>query len=916
MGFWFDLAERIQEAIRIKQLLSRLSRAKENALRELMGLPPKTSWWDECTTNIMTFFRDKICQTMFPCCIYDVNRRKKRPSCWTSPTFREFLGFLGGIILTMISYLMMVYQMEMPPVAAFPLCAIGGLAITLTMAFSSNIRCLVLLMLPQFFSSKGRMLLLTYAMILAMSHPLNNVKVNIGVMAQSATCGQEKALNETKALVKSAVAPMQSIMDSIKDVLSKLVDFSNMMKKTYSTLRQTVMEIGSTIKRVGRWLASIVDRCNDKMGAPYKKCKKVFEDAVNDCKSKLSFLGGVCDIADGFGILCNIVRVGELLCHVVKFIKDLIENAVDLPTQKILSSAKEMFYFNVSIKYSFNYTMTQSKKYSQIKEDISKDIMSYLDNIILIVRVFRNAMVITATFILIKALIYRSKWLSNDRYDNIYITFTVRDLDERRYQKSKPGIMPLNFDERNKYVESVPAHTKLHVAGTGPMADMYRSVVGMFDPISDTSKSKTDVTPCVPHPSEPDWDLYRLIAFIYFACLILTITEAYGLRLRHLIMGCYFPQRERKRAIWLFNHILKTRGGILANARDNMKKNKKGGVYAKHISLKGRLAASFPIVEKILKCFGWEVKSCLYCGKEGKPADYVNFVHCSFFDCDAVYCIACYADLENICAVCENAVEMKGSDGSEEEDSSKDEYQDLKNKTQKLVRQKKIEKAERERAERRENMRAQFLNFGSKEDLEGIQSNLNLNCTSAVEIWTHLRKRRNKGRSESIYLGRNNNNKNNNTNVDCEAAKTITRQTARDRTAESCRPVKGLQLSDKKVGRNLSKRNCSDSSKKWKGLFYTTDESDEEISSGSSIDTEDLDFDYQYRESSLYSTLGNKNDLFEYETVRKRRRRRKLDLVSDDIFSDTSSESEHESVDSSSPEANFLEPISVYISRE
>jgi hypothetical protein len=44
MGFWFDLAERIQEAIRIKQLLSRLSRAKENALRELMGLPPKTSW--------------------------------------------------------------------------------------------------------------------------------------------------------------------------------------------------------------------------------------------------------------------------------------------------------------------------------------------------------------------------------------------------------------------------------------------------------------------------------------------------------------------------------------------------------------------------------------------------------------------------------------------------------------------------------------------------------------------------------------------------------------------------------------------------------------------------------------------------------------------------------------------------------
>lgn len=46
------------------------------------------------------------------------------------------------------------------------------------------------------------------------------------------------------------------------------------------------------------------------------------------------------------------------------------------------------------------------------------------------------------------------------------------------------------------------------------------------------------------------------------------------------------------------------------------------------------LLSSFPICEKILKCLGWDVKSCLYCGKEGKPDDYVNFIHCAFFDCD------------------------------------------------------------------------------------------------------------------------------------------------------------------------------------------------------------------------------------------------------------------------------------------
>lgn len=66
------------------------------------------------------------------------------------------------------------------------------------------------LILAHIFTGKGRMLLLIYALFLAMNHPLNNIRINIGVMAQSATCGQEMALNETKDLIKSAVAPMQS----------------------------------------------------------------------------------------------------------------------------------------------------------------------------------------------------------------------------------------------------------------------------------------------------------------------------------------------------------------------------------------------------------------------------------------------------------------------------------------------------------------------------------------------------------------------------------------------------------------------------------------------------------------------------------------------------------------------------------
>ena len=42
------------------------------------------------------------------------------------------------------------------------------------------------------------------------------------------------------------------------------------------------------------------------------------------------------------------------------------------------------------------------------------------------------------------------------------------------------------------------------------MSDMYRSIVGMFDPLSGNN-IKVDVSPCIPHPHEPDWGIYQEI---------------------------------------------------------------------------------------------------------------------------------------------------------------------------------------------------------------------------------------------------------------------------------------------------------------------------------------------------------------------------------------------------------------------
>ena len=41
---------------------------------------------------------------------------------------------------------------------------------------------------------------------------------------------------------------------------------------------------GAVMKRIAKWLAGIVDRCNEEMGAPYKKCIAAFNYAEGECK--------------------------------------------------------------------------------------------------------------------------------------------------------------------------------------------------------------------------------------------------------------------------------------------------------------------------------------------------------------------------------------------------------------------------------------------------------------------------------------------------------------------------------------------------------------------------------------------------------------------------------------------------------
>ena len=93
------------------------------------------------------------------------------------------------------------------------------------------------------------------------------------------------------------------------------------------------------------------------------------------------------------------------------------------------------------------------------------------------------------------------------------------------------------------------------VKGRGFLADLYRSLARSFTPrIRD---SEIEGVPCLPVPKPPNYDGYAQILTLALFCWFFAIFEPYGLRLRHVVLNHYYPDRAKQRAVWLYNHIIR-----------------------------------------------------------------------------------------------------------------------------------------------------------------------------------------------------------------------------------------------------------------------------------------------------------------------------------------------------------------------
>ena len=89
--------------------------------------------------------------------------------------------------------------------------------------------------------------------------------------------------------------------------------------------------------------------------------------------------------------------------------------------------------------------------------------------------------------------------------------------------------------------------------GNGSLAKFADKLIkSMVFEIDQGSKTWTNEK-CLPNPTQTQSNHYFNVIFNFIMIFIIKIIEVYILRLRHIICGYFYPKRDKKRILYLYN---------------------------------------------------------------------------------------------------------------------------------------------------------------------------------------------------------------------------------------------------------------------------------------------------------------------------------------------------------------------------
>ncbi|CAH1790155.1 unnamed protein product [Owenia fusiformis] len=446
-------------------------------------------------------------------------------------------------------------------------------------------------------------------------------------------------------------------------------------------------------------------RCEDVYSKAVIECRKTFRSLESKCMKAAGVIGHL------FCWVFKLTQMCALLSLVPSSDKENCEsgNALNEGFGEGYKTAEDSANafddnFDVNMQYKIETTKESIETYSV--KDAAKEMNHAFDEKVKWFQFCMTAIKRILAFMFLRvflsALRYHKNYIGNFEGDNVYIVSYFKRIDARRYKQGKRTLLPLKKLERKNYIDPLSFklmgpeksklvsstfklllrvisvsviiymdyfiyevldmirrhsrvdyrqtgehHIQLIINGNGAVAHLIKSILNGFNKKHAIDEVTTNFA-CLPNPVGLDTQHIYKIFGIFAIIWICMVFEAYGLRLRRVICQFFYPKREKKRILHLYNDVLKKRKGFLRHAQRRIK----ALARERKLSIKSNVLTSirneYPMLCGWLGMFGSSKKKCLIC----EEPENKNFYNCHTPGCNFGYCGECWIDMKEICYAC------------------------------------------------------------------------------------------------------------------------------------------------------------------------------------------------------------------------------------------------------------------------
>ncbi|KAM5295060.1 E3 ubiquitin-protein ligase DCST1 isoform 4-T5 [Glossophaga mutica] len=456
-------------------------------------------------------------------------------------------------------------------------------------------------------------------------------------------------------------------------------------------------------------------RCSNIVNRAILSCRRWFDKRHEQCVQRIwiPLLNHLLCLPMKFKFFCGIAKVMEVWCRSRIPVEGNFGQTYDSVNQSVrglygefsatIDLQEEKQAALLGLSPGWEHVSTEVRDYVRGQEAKLERALGMLH------------VLLSFTFLLIlhASFSYMDSYNGDIRFDNIYISTYFCQIDERRRKLGKRTLLPLRKAEKKTVIfpydptiqasemrnvvrelmETLPVlllllvlcgldwalystfdtirhhsflqysfhsshRLEVKVGGDSMLARLLRKTIGALNTSSETMVESNN-TPCLPQPVCLNARAYLRTGLPVALLVCLCLLQAFGYRLRRVIAAFYFPKREKKRVLFLYNELLRKRAAFTKLRRAAIVRHARQQRAPRH-HLADILHHRCPLLRP------WLRRSCVVCQAPETPESYV----CLTRDCEAVYCRSCWDDMRQQCPVCTPREELSSSACSDSNDDA------------------------------------------------------------------------------------------------------------------------------------------------------------------------------------------------------------------------------------------------------